>query len=75
VYKKRKDFLAISAKSLFITLFYRRLSNCFAVRQMMIKHLSFLPFGQCRLRIQYHTCLCCVNGLRNLAQKAEGHYL
>lgn len=31
--------------------------------------------GKCRLRIQYHTCLCCVNGLRNLAQKAEGHYL
>ena len=31
----------------------------------------FLPFGQCRLRIQYHTCLCCVNGLRNLAQRPK----
>ena len=53
----------------------RRLSRQAGIVRCCLKHLSFLPFGQCRLRIQYHTCLCYVNGLRNLAQKTEGHYL
>ena len=38
------------------------------------KHISFPPFGQCRLRIHYHADLRCVNGLRNLAQNTKESY-